>query len=221
MPLDGRRCGPMVCTSHSVRMIQRDLKTHSRRICKRTKAFLGVCGSCWFSSEPRGAEHLTEVDGSASLTGSIFGTVPHLRVPRCTHIDASGIGPGVVRSPYGTRGDRLWVRESCRQYGDGSYLYRADVPDDEAKMWGPWGNVRFVPKESARIWLEVIDVRVERLRDMTVDDAVAEGVVLEAEDPLAAFAKAWDTINGKRDGGNHAWAANPWVWRLLFRRVES
>ena len=81
--------------------------------------------------------------------------------------------------------------------------------------------MRFVPKRSARIWLELVDVRVERLQAITPEDVVKEGVC--ADDlgvwPVSTFATLWDELNGRRPGAS--WAINPWVWRLEFRRVEA
>lgn len=198
-------------------MILEDLKGQSRRIQKRPKD-MQVCGACWFSSVPHGLDVLYEADGRPNIAGAVFGTTPYLRVPAC---DDAGVLGGRIRSPYGTRGDRLWVREACRELEDGSYLYRADVPDDLAKEKGPWKNVRFVPKAAARIWLEVLDVQIQRLHALTDEDAIAEGVIVEPDrPPRETFARMWDLINGKRDAGEHAWCTNPWVWRLSFRRVE-
>lgn len=215
MPFDGRS-GPLVCTPHSVRTVLRGFKTVSRRVCRRPKAMADLCDACWSAAVPH--NHRELVDGGApNVAGAVFGTTPYLRVSWCEHADVCGER---IRSPYGTRGDRLWVRESCRQLDDGSFVYRADHQDDEAEH-GPWKNVRFVPKRSARIWLELLDVRVERLREITPEDVVKEGVCADGLGvwPVSTFATLWDALNGRRPGAN--WRSNPWVWRLEFRRIES
>lgn len=217
MPFDGRS-GPLICTPHSVRMVQRDIKLVSRRICGRPKAMADICDACWFAATPHNAGDLCDSDGAPNLAGGVFGSVPYLKVPYCSHGDVAG---GRLRSPYGKRGDRLWIRESCREREDGTYLYRADVPDEDARENGPWKNVRFVPKRAARTWLEVVDIRVEPVQEITPEDVIKEGVGADGQGmwPVSLFATLWDQINGKRPGGS--WAANPWVWRLAFRRLPS
>lgn len=73
----------------------------------------------------------------------------------------------------------------------------------------------FMPRWASRILLEVTDVRVERLQDISAEDCFAEGIDLRVETPAKTqYARLWDEING--DG---AWEANPWVWAVSFRRV--
>jgi hypothetical protein len=147
-----------------------------------------------------------------------------------------------VRSPYGAPGDRLWVRETCRaeELRDGldGVRYPADkafvaIPGSAADCWidlnayrGQKGAVVpaiHMPRWASRITLEVTGVRVERLQEISQDDAEAEGIdflrgVPDADETLDArglFHCLWDGING--DG---AWAANPWVWVVEFRRVQ-
>lgn len=121
-----------------------------------------------------------------------------------------------------------------------------DVFDDENERfyykWEPgksplnWKPSIFMPREAARIFLEVTDVRVERLRDITEKDAIAEGVKdsLSREDfkllkdldwvikrPFGnhqfGFLALWQKINGKK----HPWKSNPWVWVYNFKRIEK
>lgn len=122
--------------------------------------------------------------------------------------------------PYGKPGDRLWVRETwdgVRLDGGGALVsYRADgdkpVTDD-----GRWHPSIHMPRWASRITLEVVSVRVERLQEISEEDAMAEGVAL-AENyrgPVAHFASLWEQINGLG-----SWNANPWVWVVEFRRVQ-
>jgi hypothetical protein len=76
--------------------------------------------------------------------------------------------------------------------------------------------------------LEITDVRVERLQEITPKDAVAEGVFADHDAyttepglpyPVATFKKLWDSINGKKPG--RSWADNPWVWVIAFHKKEA
>ena len=92
---------------------------------------------------------------------------------------------------------------------------------------GRYRHARFMPRWASRIQLEVTGVRVERVSDISEEDAKAEGVapspsinVSPEEWARFRFRKLWDAINAKRDGGVHAWAKNPWVWVVEFRRLS-
>lgn len=144
-----------------------------------------------------------------------------------------------ARCPYGEIGDRLWVKESIERDGaDNEFSsFVADGAPTKADAW-PWKRPKlpslFMPWGLRRITLEIIDVRVQRLQDISEADAQAEGVqpykhigaeqrvpgpgfggVLLMEQPhRLPFADLWDSINGE-----DAWDANPWVWALTFKRV--
>lgn len=128
--------------------------------------------------------------------------------------------PTGLKCPYGVPGDRLWVRE-CWGPCEGGVCYRADegpkvVPDD-----GRWHPSIHMPRWASRITLEVTDVRVERVQDITPAACASEGfdfVVTDGLMPRGQFAKLWDALNSKRGFG---WEANPWVWVVDFRRTES
>lgn len=139
--------------------------------------------------------------------------------------------------PYGRVGERLWVRETFRQgYGSMSVHYAAD-PDEVS--CGPWNPSIFMPRWASRITLEITDVRVQRLQEISEEDARAEGVPqdlaavcyvgegqirdgkyrVEPHQHIAAadhYACLWESINYKRA----PWSSNPWVWALTFRRVR-
>ena len=90
-----------------------------------------------------------------------------------------------------------------------------------------------MPKKYARIWLEVTDVRVERVQDISEEDAIAEGIKNVGETdwpkyevkgndkltnyPQVALAELWDSLNAKRGFG---WDINPFVWVNEFKRIE-
>lgn len=140
--------------------------------------------------------------------------------------------------PYGQPGDRLWVRETwadVRGMFDPDlfpcgYAYRCDSDDEAleiARGYGVcWKPSIFCPRCASRITLEVTAVRVERLQDITEEDAEAEGVgpIIPTEAdwwmprrPYASmFLQLWESINAKRGFG---WDVNPWLWVVSFRRL--
>jgi hypothetical protein len=156
-----------------------------------------------------------------------------------------------VYGPYGVPGDRLWVREtwvSSYQNGCWGTAFRADMsfvqgkrahpkgPHFHAKELGPhvrWRPSIFMPRWASRITLEITGVRVQRLQDISEEDAQAEGsewygvADLRPDGELregpsvayrAGFHDLWDSINEKRGFG---WDANPWVWAITFKRVSA
>lgn len=140
----------------------------------------------------------------------------------------------VVRCPYGQPGDRLWVRETWTRIGNdpGADHYRASAsPADLEWITGQgvrWTPSIHMPRRASRISLEVIEVRVQRIQDITEEDARAEGI---HEHPLGraaldangthkgAFLAVWEAINGARPGGSIG--ENPWVWAVSFKRVQA
>lgn len=151
-----------------------------------------------------------------------------------------------IKCPYGQPGDVLWVRETWNtltsyvETPDYSvisvrdFVYKAD--DDRFDKWKP---SIFMPKEACRIRLLVEDVRVERLQDITEEDAIAEGIEREGDGFKAyrkihsgphkgelhpwncipnghartSYEELWESINGKG-----SWDKNPWVWVIKFKR---
>ena len=120
------------------------------------------------------------------------------------------------------------IHEDKDADSEGCYIYRADHPDPARIIWRPSIHM---PKQAARIWLEVKDVRVERLHDMTLDDFLSEGVVIRPEsfnDPENAymqarseFARIWDSTIKKSQIDIYGWEANPWVLVNEFKRCEN
>ena len=128
------------------------------------------------------------------------------------------------KAPLGQPGDRLYVRETWALFGPFNngpgYRYRAD--GEPLCMSRGWRPSIHMPKEAARIFLEITAVRVERLQDISEEDAKAEGCELVGwteEMPMpAGFAGLWNSLNGKR---GHSWESNPWVWVYEFTPTNN
>ena len=136
----------------------------------------------------------------------------------------------IIPCPYGQPGDQLWVRETCFINGPdkgAEVIYKADpLPNwegEEADI--RWRPSIHMPRWASRIQLEITSVRVERLQDISEQQAMAEGVDgKESESaksqgwwmkPIAAFRFLWRSINGPE-----SWQANPWVWVVEFHRID-
>lgn len=113
-------------------------------------------------------------------------------------------------------GDILYVRETWKKAPNGYYYYEDWQKNDIADIT-KWKPSIHMPKEAARIWLKVTDVRVERLQDMTDDDAEAEGC-FDYTSTVLGFPDVWDSTIKKSDLDRYGWAADPWVWVIEFER---
>nr|DAI63120.1 MAG TPA: ASCH domain protein [Caudoviricetes sp.] len=133
------------------------------------------------------------------------------------------------RSPYQPE-DILYVRETWHRYtkrvgkGEGCHLeehygYKASIANSEDAE-EPWKPSIHMPKKAARIWLNVTNVRVERLQDMTDDDAEAEGC-FDYTSTALGFPDVWDSTIKKSNLDSYGWDANPWVWVIEFERCEK
>lgn len=120
--------------------------------------------------------------------------------------------------PYHTD-DIMYVRETWKKAQNGYYYYEDWQRNDIADVT-KWKPSIHMPKEAARIWLKVTDVRVERLQDMTDDDAEAEGCFDYTSTALGFF-DVWDSTIKKSDLNCYGWDANPWVWVIEFERCEK
>ena len=132
--------------------------------------------------------------------------------------------PCIKKAPY-QPGDILYVRESYSELSFG-YVYKADGENiDHLGNVIQWHPSIHMPKEAARIWLKVTDVRVERLQDMWASDVSKEGLLFNkpttVDEMLLAFAKLWNSAIKKSDIDSYGWNANPWVWVIEFERCEK
>lgn len=136
------------------------------------------------------------------------------------------------KPPY-QPGDILYVRETWGEgYEEGTYIYRADdklagLPTFKESSKLIYHPSIHMPKEVARIWLKVTDVRVELLQEITSEQIGREGVeveyphVLNGEEKRYAFSTLWNSTVKKSDLDRYGWNANPWVWVIEFERCEK
>ena len=147
-------------------------------------------------------------------------------------VDEYGGSIQYAKPPY-QPGDTLYVRETFIQAAAHTFWYKAD---DKAWMSKDlrWKPSIHMPKEAARIWLKVTDVRVERLQDITVDGCHREGINIETnavtdgetlnrkhDFSLEKFETLWDSTIKNSDIGSYGWNANPWIWVIEFNQCEK
>ena len=166
----------------------------------------------------------------------------HMFKPYCDMTDAELIKTA-YNPPY-QPGDILYVRETWHKYkkrvgkGEGCHIaefygYRASIANSEDAN-EPWHPSIHMPKEAARIWLKVTDVRVERLQEITEEQAKAEGAIdnrgfIHSPDneynsihtAKEHFKQIWNSTIKKSDLDRYGWDANPWVWVIEFERCEK
>ena len=121
-------------------------------------------------------------------------------------------------------GDILYVRETWKEAPKGYYYYEDWQKDDIADVT-KWKPSIHMPKEAARIWLKVTDVRVERLQEITEVQAKAEGcnsgLLIGACTARGQFEDLWNSTIKKPDLNRYGWSANPYVWNIEFERCEK
>lgn len=139
-----------------------------------------------------------------------------------------------LKKPY-QPGDILYVRETWGHpislNSDKQYVFRADKIAEngfknDSHIWYPSIHM---PKEAARIWLNVTNVMVERLQEITAESALAEGAdkyihqngKFNENAILTSFIGIWNSTIKKSDLDRFGWNANPWVWVIEFERCEK
>lgn len=197
-----------------LRAFREGRKSVTRRLVKRPR---GMSDAQWESAIPH-----NQGDGGHG----VFGSAPYLRV---YGDDDARVGER-IRCPHGVVGDELWVKEALvrddedfltKYASDGAWVRR----DGTIVRW-PWKPSKlaamYCPRWASRDVIEITDVRVERLQDITEEDARAEGVepdfgnahTCAGRDYRRSFERLWNDINGRRV----PWSSNPWTWVIGFRR---
>lgn len=152
--------------------------------------------------------------------------------------------PCIRKAPY-QPGDTLYVRETWKKAPNGYYYYedwqRGDIAD--LTKWKPSIHM---PKEAARIWIKIMNVRVERLQEMKPVDVIKEGAYSDCWDCINTYGesgsqccygteeqcsqcdevmmeweKLWTSTIKKSNLNRYGWDANPWVWVIEFERCEK
>jgi hypothetical protein len=237
---------PILFSGAMVRAILDGSKTQTRRIIKNPINALHTVGHPVKLLADWALSGLIEFDPSSCVVAFDV---------QCA-VDDTRIAKTVC--PYGVPGDRLWVRESGRMSEGRFFAYSATpgvarcaddkgfitVSPEEAQSWTPeqwrsggWKSVPSIhmPRWASRITLEIVSVRVERLQDISEEDAIAEGVTVtkshinnsrlfkECRPDLPyiapaqqAYSELWESINGPG-----SWDANPWVWVVEFKKLEA
>jgi len=184
------------------------------------------------------------LDGRKTMTRRVVKPQPHAGVRHSPGGGALEDGHGrPLRCPYGQPGDRLWVREMWRLEcpydddapsdlfpGDVSFIdYKADAMADRLitpGFAGRWRSSLHMPRWACRLVLEVEEVRVERLQEISDEDCEAEGVRPSIDGRGGSdwrddesgwrrtFRHLWDELNADR---GFPWSDNPWVWVVSFR----
>jgi len=142
-----------------------------------------------------------------------------------------------MNCPYGKVGDILWVRETWGldyfgyarpwHFKEGikveqrDIIYRADDEDRDKRFLldESWKPSIFMPRAACRIRLEIIDIKVERVQNITDEDSLAEGVLMNQNifstgELKEAYKQLWCKING-----SESWNKNPWVWVIEFKQI--
>jgi hypothetical protein len=159
----------------------------------------------------------------------------------------------LVKCPYGQVGDHLWVRETF-QYGEfnfsdnlnpiDAWIHYKDGTREFLPIKGRIGSVTeprkwrpsiFMPRWASRITLEITNIRVQRVQEISWEDAISEGIKTDGEientirgwyignqeyyslSPIITSQKLWNSLYGDK----YPWDLNPWVWVLTYKRIEA
>ncbi|HDH0408326.1 TPA: hypothetical protein PIO36_004458 [Klebsiella pneumoniae] len=224
----------MIFNAEMVRALLSGRKTQTRRIMKPQPEPCPRGGHWWPSNVFKTMLHVEDEmqNGKGGWGGLVGDACPFGAVGDRIWVRETW---GVVSHAFSDDGLMIdWVPDRPATaihempFGNGYYSGYAIYAADGDYTWGDddgyedgrscWKPSIHMPRAASRILLEITDVRVERLRSMSQDDARAEGVIA-ASGPMEAglaFRELWDSIYGEE-----SWKANPWVWVIKFKRIEE
>jgi len=212
---------PILFSGEMVRAILEGRKTQTRRVIKPQPIMMD--SGTWYPSDVPG-------DGK-NKTGLHYANENHMRK-----------GLPFDFCPYGQPGDRLWVRETAKlrtitatswKVSSFDLHYKADdglvIFNNRAGRYAPYKRIGFtpsihMPRWASRITLEIVNIRVERVQEISISDMVAEGIQDLREKMsgvpcvINRFQVLWNSINAKRGYG---WETNPWCWCITFKIIEE
>lgn len=197
------------------------------------------------------------LDGKKTQTRRVIKPQPEIIKGNPNILSNTAQGILKTRCPYGYPGDNLWVRETWRPLEGYEDIKPSDIPEGEPIVYlrdclqhpekypiynqpyektydcSPWKPSIFMPRWASRIDLSTKDIRVEKVQDISEEDAIAEGIdksgtfwkdyrkggmkQVMLQDPIDSFRTLWNLINEKRGFG---WDVNPWVWVINFKLLE-
>ena len=221
---------PIIFNAEMVRAILEGRKTQTRRTIKDKKLVAFIDFMTGHADEQPGN---TEDLGQRLEGGKI----------RLWSAEYPEEGSELFRCPFGQAGDRLWVRETWAKVsqpdwkpdesGNMKYelktIYKSDRKDFELKCYDDgfaqwkikWKPSIHMPRWASRITLEITNIRVERVQEISGPDISREGICLKnlwhkeyGSTPLDQFRRIWNSVYG-------TWDQNPWVWVLEFKRIDK
>lgn len=209
---------PILFTGEMVRAILAGRKTQTRRVLK----------SPFPKQHPKPVNLAVHGEGDRGYSGE-FNDPDSWGYPYAEDGCDMPLSDWPELNPYGNIGDYLWVRENFAVYGDDDkYVlhYQADL-----QRGSGWKPSIHMPRKFSRITLQITDIRVQRVQDITEQDALAEGITLPLPESYAIdcaekicgaaaarseFKRLWDSINWDR---GYPWDFNPWVWAITFKPI--
>jgi len=208
------KVSPIIFSTEMVKAILEERKTMTRRIVKLEQPNEYKCA---------------QKDGSGK--GFVFWT-RNVSAEETARLYPKNEG---INCPYGQIGDILWVRETFQYHNQNGVYYRADNNPFDKDFDIAWNPPMFLPKSYARIFLEITNITVEMLNNISESDAKKEGVKsffnplfqetrfkdymdLQSEwrDAKSSFFSLWESINGKK-----SIKKNNWVWVVEFKRIDK
>lgn len=210
---------PILFSTPMVNAILEGRKTQTRRIVKAN-----LDHECWIGSEDGPISAPPDWSHESLKNGELW----------CGNCGYHALKP--VKCPYGKPGDILWVRETWAATCGGKFEYKSDggypprIVHESANESGGedivterWFPSIHMPKCACRLFLRITNIRVERLQDITEEDAKAEGAQKMHLDDLGqsfatykrGFQAVWEGINGAE-----SWHLNPWLWVVSFERID-